>query len=124
MRKVRDHPAKGGDAAAGQNRTGRLVTDPAARRLSRPSPPCTASSHRSSACEIRDAREWLGMSVDELADRTRIRPYVIESIEVGDFSPCGGDFYARGHLRMLAGVLGIDPAPILSSYDAHLARPR
>jgi len=61
------------------------------------------------------------MSVDDLAERTRIRPYVIESIEMGDFSPCGGDFYARGHLRMLASVLGVDPAPIVSSYDAHLA---
>lgn len=71
--------------------------------------------------EIRQARDWLAMSVDELSERTRIRPSVIESIERGDFSPCGGDFYARGHLRMLAGVLGLDPTPIVSSYDEHLA---
>ena len=70
---------------------------------------------------IRDARERLDVSVDELAERTRIRPYVIESLEIGDFSPCGGDFYARGHLRMLAGVLGVDPAPLLASYDESLA---
>lgn len=71
--------------------------------------------------QLRRARDWLAMSVDDLAERTRIRPSVIESIERGDFSPCGGDFYARGHLRMLAGVLGLDPAPIVSSYDEHLA---
>ncbi len=71
--------------------------------------------------QLRDAREWLGMSVDELADRTRIRPFVIESIEIGDFTPCGGDFYARGHLRMLTGVLGIEAAPIIASYDEHIA---
>lgn len=70
---------------------------------------------------IHQARERLDVSVDDLADRTRIRPYVIESIEIGDFSPCGGDFYARGHLRMLSGVLGIDPQPLLSSYDENLA---
>ena len=61
------------------------------------------------------------MSVDDLAERTRIRPYVIESLEVDDFAPCGGDFYARGHLRMLARVLGLDPEAVLSNYDAHFA---
>ena len=52
--------------------------------------------------ELAAARTRLGLSVDQLADRTRIRPHVIESIEVDDFAPCGGDFYARGHLRTLA----------------------
>jgi hypothetical protein len=70
---------------------------------------------------VREAREWLGLSVDDLAERTRIRPFVIESIEVGDFSACGGDFYARGHLRMLAGTLGIEAEPLLAGYDQHIA---
>ena len=71
--------------------------------------------------ELRSARERLGLTVDDLADRTRIRPYVIESIEVDDFVPCGGDFYARGHLRQLARVVGIDPAPLIERYDANVA---
>jgi hypothetical protein len=67
--------------------------------------------------ELAAARTRIGLTVDQLADRTRIRPHVIESIEVDDFAPCGGDFYARGHLRTLARVLGVDAAPLLSSYD-------
>jgi len=67
--------------------------------------------------ELAAARTRLGLSVDQLADRTRIRPHVIESIEVDDFAPCGGDFYARGHLRTLARVLGVDAAPLMTSYD-------
>ncbi len=67
--------------------------------------------------ELAQARTTLGLTVDELAERTRIRPSVIESIELDDFSPCGGDFYARGHLRMLGRVLGIDSAPLLRAYD-------
>ena len=63
------------------------------------------------------ARRRLALSVDELADRTRIRPHVIEAIEVDDFSACGGDFYARGHLRTLARVLGVEGAPVLATYD-------
>jgi len=71
--------------------------------------------------ELLAARTRLGLSVDQLADRTRIRPHVIESIEVDDFAPCGGDFYARGHLRTLARVLGVDVAPFLASYDERYA---
>lgn len=67
------------------------------------------------------ARATLGLTVDELAERTRIRPSVIEAIEVDDFAPCGGDFYAKGHLRMLARVMGIDAAPLLTAYDDHFA---
>ena len=39
------------------------------------------------------------------------------SIEQGDFSPCGGDFYARGHIRSIAEVVGIDPVPLIREYD-------
>ena len=67
--------------------------------------------------ELAAARTRLGLTVDQLAERTRIRPHVIESIEVDDFAPCGGDFYARGHLRTLARVLGVEAAPLLASYD-------
>jgi cytoskeleton protein RodZ len=67
--------------------------------------------------ELRTARERLRLSVDQLAERTRIRPHVIEAIEIDDFAPCGGDFYARGHLRTLARVLGVDVAPLLATYD-------
>jgi hypothetical protein len=67
------------------------------------------------------ARTRLGLTVDRLAERTRIRPHVIESIEVDDFAPCGGDFYARGHLRTLARVLGIDATPLLTAYDERYA---
>lgn len=71
--------------------------------------------------ELAAARARLALSVDQLAERTRIRPHVIESIEVDDFAPCGGDFYARGHLRTLARVLGVDAAPLLAAYDERYA---
>lgn len=71
--------------------------------------------------ELAAARTRLALSVDQLAERTRIRPHVIESIEVDDFAPCGGDFYARGHLRTLCRVLGIDVAPLLATYDERYA---
>jgi hypothetical protein len=71
--------------------------------------------------ELARARKQLGLTVDDLADRTRIRPSVIEALEVDDFGPAGGDFYARGHLRMIARVLGIDADELLATYDTHFA---
>ncbi|KAA1417000.1 helix-turn-helix domain-containing protein [Nocardioides humilatus] len=67
------------------------------------------------------ARDNLRLSVDQLSERTRIRPHVIEAIEVDDFGPCGGDFYARGHLRTLARVLGVDATPLVATYDEQYA---
>lgn len=71
--------------------------------------------------EYAAARRRLGLSVDQVAERTRIRPHVIEAIEVDDFEPCGGDFYARGHLRTLARVLGVDGDEAVETYDATYA---
>jgi cytoskeletal protein RodZ len=70
---------------------------------------------------IAAARARVRLTVDDLADRTRIRPHVIEAIEADDFSVCGGDVYARGHLRVLARVLGVDATPLVSEYDARYA---
>lgn len=67
------------------------------------------------------ARRTLKLSIDELSDRTRIRPHVLEAMEVDDFSPCGGDFYARGHLATVANVLGVDVAPLLHEYEERYA---
>ncbi|UNX56570.1 helix-turn-helix domain-containing protein (plasmid) [Georgenia sp. TF02-10] len=71
--------------------------------------------------QLEAARERLRLTVDQLSERTRIRPHVIEAIEVDDFGPCGGDFYARGHLRTLSRVLGVDAGPLVATYDEKYA---
>ncbi len=68
------------------------------------------------------ARHRARLSIDTLSERTRIRPHVLESIEVDDFGPCGGDFYARGHLRTLARVFGLDPEELVGLYDDRYAQ--
>ena len=70
---------------------------------------------------IAAARNRARLSIDTLSERTRIRPHVLECIEVDDFAACGGDFYARGHLRTLARVFGLDPGELLALYDDHYA---
>lgn len=70
---------------------------------------------------VRAARERAGLDVAELSERTRIRPHVLEGIEIDDFGPCGGDFYARGHLRTLARYLGLDAGALVGEYDDRYA---
>jgi cytoskeletal protein RodZ len=64
------------------------------------------------------AREAAGLSLEDIAASTRIRRTLISNIENDDFSACGGDFYARGHLRNVAAAVGLDPAPLLAEFDA------
>ncbi|MGH8968418.1 MAG: helix-turn-helix domain-containing protein [Actinomycetes bacterium] len=63
------------------------------------------------------ARESAGMSVEQVSAATRIRRTLVEAIEDDDFAACGGDFYARGHVRSIAGAIGTDPAPLLAEFD-------
>ena len=67
---------------------------------------------------LADARLRSGLTVGQVSQQTRIRESIIRDIEQGDFAACGGDFYARGHIRSIAGVVGTDPVPLISEYDA------
>ncbi len=68
--------------------------------------------------DLADARRRAGLTVTQVSQQTRIRESIIRDIEQGDFTACGGDFYARGHIRSIAGAVGTDPAPLISEYDA------
>ncbi|GMA85494.1 hypothetical protein GCM10025868_07440 [Angustibacter aerolatus] len=71
------------------------------------------------------AREQQGLSTAEVAERINLRETVVRAIEDDDFSLCGGDVYARGHLRAYARLVGLDAAPLLDAYAARggTARP-
>lgn len=68
-------------------------------------------------------RRQAGMTVTQVGQRTRIRETIIRSIERDDYSGCGGDFYARGHIRSIAQTVNIDPEPLIAEYDATVASP-
>jgi cytoskeletal protein RodZ len=66
---------------------------------------------------LAESRRQAGLTVTQVSQQTRIRESIIRAIEQGDFSSCGGDFYSRGHIRSIAGVVGTDPAPLIREYD-------
>jgi cytoskeleton protein RodZ len=64
------------------------------------------------------ARRDRGLSVDDIATATRIRATLISAIEDDRFELCGGTVYARGHIRSIARVVGVDPEAVIGEYDA------
>ncbi|MCF2532801.1 helix-turn-helix domain-containing protein [Yinghuangia soli] len=66
---------------------------------------------------LADARTKAGLTVDQVSEVTRIRQPLVEAIEQDDFAGCGGDFYARGHIRTYAKAVGVDAEPLLAEYD-------
>ncbi len=63
------------------------------------------------------ARKDASFSIDELAEATNIRLTVLREIEADDFSHCGGDTYARGHVRNIARALKSDENEFLRVFD-------
>ena len=63
------------------------------------------------------ARHRAGLSVSQVSEQTRIRPLIIRGIEADEYGTCGGDFYARGNIRDIAEVVGVDAEPLIEEYD-------
>jgi len=66
---------------------------------------------------LAEARHEAGLTVAQVSQRTRIRQTIIRGIEGDDYSVCGGDFYARGHIRSIAKVVAADPGPLIKEFD-------
>ena len=66
---------------------------------------------------IRDAREAVRLSLESLSESTSIRMGLLSEMENNNFAHCGGDTYARGHLRNIAAKVGIDPQVFIDLYN-------
>lgn len=73
---------------------------------------------------LADARRQAGLTITQVSQRTCIRETIIRGIERGDFSACGGDFYARGHIRSIARAVGVDDEELIREYDAQHGAPQ
>jgi cytoskeletal protein RodZ len=70
------------------------------------------------------ARREAGLTITQVSQRTCIRETIVRGIERGDYSACGGDFYARGHIRSIARAVDLDPDELVREYDATQAAPQ
>lgn len=66
---------------------------------------------------LRDARIAARLSIEDLSNLTSIRIGLLTEMESNNFSHCGGDTYARGHLRSIASKVGVDPNVFIVMYN-------
>ena len=66
---------------------------------------------------IRQARTDAALSIDDLAEKTSIRPTLLREIENDNFRNCGGETYARGHIRNIAAKVNLNPKVLLEIFD-------
>lgn len=71
---------------------------------------------------LSSARAARGMSLDDLAQATKLRASILSAMEHDDFSHCGGVVYARGQLRAMAPVLGLDAEDLVDAFDRELGQ--
>jgi cytoskeletal protein RodZ len=64
------------------------------------------------------ARRRAGLTVHDVSESTRVTEPIIRGIEQDDYTECGGDFYARGHIRAIARAVGEDPEPLIEEFDS------
>ena len=66
---------------------------------------------------ITQARKSAGLSIDDLSASTNIRSSLLREMESDSFHNCGGETYARGHIRNIATKLGIDPQIFIAAFE-------
>ena len=71
--------------------------------------------------QIRKAREARGLTIAQLAERTRITRHHIENVEADRFEKLPAAVYLRGIVMSLARELRLDGQKVARSYLEHLA---
>jgi cytoskeletal protein RodZ len=66
---------------------------------------------------ITQARKSAGLSIDDLSASTNIRSSLLREMESDSFHNCGGETYARGHIRNIATKLGVDPQIFIAAFE-------
>ncbi len=72
--------------------------------------------------ELRWAREQAGLSVEQIAERTKIQPHRIESLERNNFAGLPGGIYLDGIVRAYASEVAIDPEALVDRVRHERAR--
>jgi cytoskeletal protein RodZ len=72
---------------------------------------------------IAKSRADARLTIEELAKVTNIPPTLLRDMENDNFKKCGGETYARGHLRNMAAKLGIDERIFLDLFEVEVTAP-
>ena len=72
---------------------------------------------------IAKSRTDARLSIEDLAKLTNIPATLLRDMENDNFAKCGGETYARGHLRNIAAKVGIDQRIFLDLFETEVTAP-
>lgn len=65
---------------------------------------------------LRQIRQARGLSLEKVADKTKINIYYLRNIEEDKYKELPAPVYTRGYLRLLAAALKLDPERVVRTY--------
>jgi len=77
---------------------------------------------RTPGAALRAAREKRHLSIDEVAEATRIKMHIVKALEHDDYSVIAAPLYGKGFIKLYAEYVGLDPAPLIRYYLSNYAR--
>lgn len=75
---------------------------------------------RSVGERLREARANAGLTLEQVSAGTRIRVPLLRDLEADLLGPPASAVYTRGHIRAIAAVVGLDPAPVVRVFDERI----
>ena len=72
---------------------------------------------------ITKSRTDARLSIEDLAKVTNIPSTLLRDMENDNFKKCGGETYARGHLRNIAAKVGVDERIFLDLFESEVTAP-
>lgn len=76
------------------------------------------STQRGIGAPLRTAREYLGLSRPQLAERLHLDAEIIGALEEERFEALGAPVFVRGHLRRYALAMNLDAEELQQRYEA------
>jgi len=70
--------------------------------------------------KLKEAREYMGVSIDEVAEDLKLRPSQIENIEEGNVQAFQDVFYLKYFIRDYAKYLGLDKDELIDEFNEYL----
>ncbi|MEE9292065.1 MAG: helix-turn-helix domain-containing protein [Acidobacteriota bacterium] len=99
----------GGDAAA-------APANPSPRDATEPIEPAPARPVPSTGAQLRDVRKGLGLTLDAIAEETKVRPAHLDSIEREQFGDLPAPVFVRGFLREYSRCMGLPADEVIRRY--------
>jgi len=66
---------------------------------------------------LREARERKGLTIEQVAESTRMLQQIVEDLEVENFKRIAAPLYGRSFVKLYAACVDIDPAPLVDEFN-------